>query len=171
MFPKKTSWASSPIYNYIYGIVLYYLLSYVLPLSMLVYFTVRLSINLREMNKKRQEMSKKAKERNDLTFSLVIVVVVFILCQLSNPLRRLLYVIYGPYHIGCGTVYFYFGSISVMLVNFNSACNFFIFCLCSPGFRRKLNQMFSRSGRVEPIGLSATVNNSDGISTINEIQN
>ena len=152
MFPKKTSWASSSIYNHIYTIILYYLITYLVPLSMLVYFTVILSINLRKMNEKRQEMSNKVKERSD-------------------PLRRLLYVIYGPYHIGCGTVYFYFGSVSVMLVNFNSACNFFIFCLCSPGFRRKLNQMFSRSGRVEPIGLSATVNNSDGISTINEIQN
>ncbi|KAK2138891.1 hypothetical protein LSH36_2258g00001 [Paralvinella palmiformis] len=103
MFPKKTSWASSSIYKYINDIILYYLLNYVVPLSMLVYFTVKLSISLRKMNKKRQEMSKKVKERSDLTFSLVIVVVVFILCQLSNPLRRLLYVIYGPYHIGCGT--------------------------------------------------------------------
>ncbi|KAK2138890.1 hypothetical protein LSH36_2258g00000 [Paralvinella palmiformis] len=104
------------------------------------------------MNKKRQEMSKKAKERNDLTFSLVNVVVVFILCQMSNPLRRLLYVIYGPYHIGCGTVYFYFGSVSVI-----------------PGFRRKLKSMFCRRRRVEPIGLYVTVNNTDDNSTFNEM--
>jgi len=150
MFPKKTSWASSSIYNHIYTIILYYLITYLVPLSMLVYFTVILSINLRKMNEKRQEMSNKVKERSD-------------------PLRRLLYVIYGPYHIGCGTVYFYFGSLSVMLVNFNSVCNFFIFCLCSPGFRRKLKSMFCRRRRVEPIGLYVTVNNTDDNSTFNEM--
>ncbi|KAK2140303.1 hypothetical protein LSH36_1401g00009 [Paralvinella palmiformis] len=121
LLPKKTAWTYSPLYNHIYAITLCYFLNYLVPLSMLVYIIVKLSISLRELNKKRQEMSNKAKERNDLTFSLVIVVLVFILCQLSNPLRRLLYVIYGPYHIGCGTVYFYFNSWSTTSVKFNSA--------------------------------------------------
>jgi len=156
LLPKKTAWTYSPLYNHIYAITLCYFLNYLVPLSMLVYIIVKLSISLRELNKKCQEMSKKVKQRNDLTFSLVIVVLVFILCQLSNPLRRLLYVIYGPYHIGCGTVYFYFGSVSVMLVNFNSACNFFIFCLCSLGYL------------VKPVGVSSTMSNGDRNSTINE---
>lgn len=173
MLPKKTALASSPVYNYMYSLALYYFITYLVPLSLLVYFTVKLSISLREMNKKRHEMSRKAKERTDLTFSLVIVVVVFIFCQLSNPIRRLLYIIYAPSTIGCGTLYFYFSSLTVMFVNFNSACNFFIFCVCSPGFRRQLNHIFRRSRRIEPIGLfnSNTMNRGDRKTNIDGIEN
>ena len=157
MIYRKTVLASSVIYKYLYRIVLYYCITYLMPLSLLVYFTVRLCTNLRAMNKKRQEMTKKAKERSDLTFSLVVVVVVFIICQLPNPIRRLLYVIHGPFRMGCGYPNFYFSSWAVIFVNFNSACNFFIFCLCSPGFRRQLKQMVARRRRVQPLVSSTTV--------------
>jgi len=159
MLYRKTALASSVIYKYVYTLAFYYAITYLVPLSMLMYFTVRLIINLREINKRRQEMSRKAKERSDLTFSLIIVVVIFMFCQLPNPIRRLLYVIYAPLRIRCGTPYFYFSSWTVTLVNFNSSCNFFIFCLCSPGFRRQLKQMIIRRGRVGPLGLSNVVNN------------
>ena len=166
---RRTALGDSAIYRYLYEIALYYLTSYVAPLSLLLYFTVRLSLSLREVNRKRQTMSRKAKERSDLTFSLIVVVVVFIFCQLANPVRRLLYVIYAPRRLGCGTPYFYFSSWSVALVNVNSAGNFFIFCLCCPGFRRQLKQMLCERGRIEPVGLSTTANSADVHSTVAEI--
>ncbi|KAK2169918.1 hypothetical protein LSH36_6g15043 [Paralvinella palmiformis] len=158
---KRTALSASPTYRYVYTVSLYYFITYLLPLSLLVYFTVRLSINLKEMNKKREEMTRKSKERSDLTLSLVIVVVIFIFCQLFNPIRRLLYVIYSPFNLGCGTPIFYFSSWAVIFVNLNSACNFFIFCLCSPGFRRQLKQIIAKRGQIEPLGLSTTGNNAN----------
>ncbi|KAK2138324.1 hypothetical protein LSH36_3325g00002 [Paralvinella palmiformis] len=159
MLIRKTALAASEIFRYVYTLALYYFITYLLPLSLLIYFTVRLSTNLKEMNKKRQEMTKKAKERSDLTLSLVIVVVIFIFSQLFNPIRRVFFVMYGPITLRCGTPRFYFISWAVIFVNLNSACNFFIFCLCSPGFRRQLKQMVAKRGQIEPLGLSMTVNN------------
>ena len=143
----------SPIYKYVYLVVLFYLVSYIVPLSMLSYFTVRLYVALNELRKKREQMTTKSKETYDMTFSLVVVVVVFMLCQLATPIRRVLSILYEKIQMDCGTPHFYFSSFSVLSISFNSACNFFIFCLFVGGFRRRLIKICDcRSWRVHPMG-------------------
>ncbi|KAK2148523.1 hypothetical protein LSH36_492g03036 [Paralvinella palmiformis] len=65
--------------------------------------TVRLYSSLRQWNKKREDMTAKARDNHDLTFSIVIVVVVFVICQLANPIRRLLDAIYPNTENVCGS--------------------------------------------------------------------
>ncbi|KAK2155968.1 hypothetical protein LSH36_225g02029 [Paralvinella palmiformis] len=152
MISPNTRLGASSVYAYLYQVFLYYLVIYVIPLSLLTYFTARLCISLRAARKRREALTAKARDNNDLTFSLVIVVVVFIVCQLVNPIRRLLAAVYVDRDLGCGSVYLYYRSWVATLVNFNSACNFFIFCLCSPGFRRRLKRILYDRAKVGAIG-------------------
>jgi hypothetical protein len=151
MYAIKTKMKNSPIFAYLYSVVLYYIFIYVLPLSCLIYFTVRLCISLQDAQKRRSQMTTKAQQNIDLTFSLVIVVIVFIICQMPNPIRRLLSALYPHKQQICGTVPFYFSSWAGIGVTFSSACNFFVFCLCGRGFRRRLKQLFTKTGRVAPM--------------------
>ncbi|KAK2139704.1 hypothetical protein LSH36_1646g00003 [Paralvinella palmiformis] len=146
----KSRITSSLLFIYGYQVFLYYLVIYIVPLTLVIYFTVRLYSSLRQWNKKREDMTAKARDNHDLTFSLVIVVLVFVICQLVNPIHRLLAAIYPKTENVCGSVRFYYKSWASILVNFNSASNFFIFCLCGIGFRRRLVQMCCRRGSVEP---------------------
>ncbi|KAK2145322.1 hypothetical protein LSH36_688g01005 [Paralvinella palmiformis] len=142
--------ASNPLSIYGYQVSLCYLVIYIIPLTLVIYFTVRLYWSMRQWNKKREDMTAKARDNHDLTFSIVIVVVVFVICQLANPIRRLLDAIYPKTENRCGSVHVYYKSWVSILVNFNSASNCFIFCLCGVGFRRRLVQMCFRRGSVEP---------------------
>ncbi|KAK2140182.1 hypothetical protein LSH36_1450g00003 [Paralvinella palmiformis] len=158
----RSTVASTLLFNYGYQVFLYYLVIYIIPLTLVIYFTVRLYSSLRQWNKKREDMTAKARDNHDLTFSLVIVVVVFVICQLANPIRRLLVAIYPNTEYICGSIYFYYKSWVSILVNFNSASNFFIFCLCGVGFRRRLVQMCFRRGSVEPSHFMSNATTSRG---------
>ena len=147
----KRQFSKKSTFNYVYKIFLYYAFYYVIPLGLLIYFTIRLCISLRHVQKRREEMTSKSRARLDLTFSLVIVVLIFIVCQLTNPIRRLLAIVYPlSSQNGCGTVYFYYTPISSLFVTFSSGINFFIFCLCGRRFRSRLKTLFWNS-RVVPV--------------------
>ena len=155
---EKRVFAQDNNFEYIYKVFLYYMFIYVIPLGFLVYYTARLCISLRRLQKKREEMTSKSRDKADLTFSLVIVVFVFIICQLMNPIRRFLVTVYPlAAQRGCGTVYFYFVPLSSLCVTFSSGINFFIFCVCGRRFRSRLRNLFCRPARVFPLTSIFTV--------------
>ena len=81
--------AESDMYQYVYLAGTYYLVIYVLPLVILVVLTYQLIRALRIAKRKREEMTSKGRINIDLTFSLVVVVAIFLVCQLFNPVRRM----------------------------------------------------------------------------------
>lgn len=72
----------------------------------------------------------------EVTFVLVTVVIVAIVCQ--SPLAVFHCVRYVVARYSCGHVIFYLETAAKLLVNINSCINFVIYCLLSPKFRCRL---------------------------------
>ena len=139
----------------------FYVIQFVIPLGLLIFFTTALIRKLKKI--KDQLKSKKAiqpsatsgvstatkgtdsqnqqdKNKKDdddtITLALIVVDVIFIICQLFKPIRQLTDQLIPPEDRGCGTVYFYYAPITTLGILFNSAINFLIFCICAKGFRK-----------------------------------
>ncbi len=136
---KKSNWAKGEIYNLTYKVILYYIFIYVIPLSVLIFCTYKLIISLRKVKKKKTEIaSKNADKGSDFTLSLIIVVIVFIICQIFNPIRRFLYDYFLEiYQRDCPYFYWYFQLFSGNILMLNSAVNFGIYFLSARGFKKK----------------------------------
>ncbi len=158
--PKRITapFARHPGYIYSYRISFYYVMIYALPMTFLAIFTFRLIRNLRQLNKRREEMTTKSRARADTTFSLVIVVIVFILCQLVNPIRRLMAQVIPSRYLGCGHFYYYFSSLNTAFVMASAASVLPVFVLCGKGFRQRLLRKLFYRNRVETTASSGGAN-------------
>ena len=79
---------------------------------------------------------------DNITPAFVCVVVVFIVCQVFNPIRRLLMFLVPPGQQKCWSFFSLFSPFSGTAVLVNSAGNFFIFVLVAKGFRRQVMMWF-----------------------------
>jgi len=77
-----------------------------------------------------------AQASREVTFVLVTVVLVAVVCQ--SPLAVFHCVRYVEATYSCGHVIFYLETAAKLLVNINSCVNFVIYCLLSPKFRLRL---------------------------------
>ena len=86
----ETELADQLAYQLGYYTVLSYLLQYIVPFCLLIVFTFKLVKVLVQARKKRQEMTRSKRDENGITKSLIGVVLVFMVCQLPAPTRRVL---------------------------------------------------------------------------------
>ena len=152
----KRAWALTVWYKYGYNVALYYFVIYILPLGILVFCTYRLTKSVRETFKKRQEMTRSSRDKADVTTSLVVVVVVYIICQFTNPIRRIWVEAVPASHQGCGYGYFYYSALSTTPVMISSATNFVVFVLCGKRFRLRLIELLLNRGKICPFRSTAT---------------
>ena len=74
-------------------VIAYYLFIYIIPLSILMFTTCQLIRSLKKVKDKKKGMtSSHSKSRDEITLSLVVVVVIFAVCQLANPVNIFTYV-------------------------------------------------------------------------------
>ena len=80
---------------------------------------------------------------NDLTKTLIIVIIVFMICEILNPVRRFLRaVLPDDSNLTCDTFYFYFNTIYAPTIVIQSSIHFFIFSAFNRRFRDKLRTKF-----------------------------
>ena len=144
----------SKTYDIIYGVILYYLLFYILPIISLSYMTFALIRALRRSHIKARAVLGgdvgRSKAREEITLSLIIVVFVFMICQFSAPARRIIMVIYH-HSRQCPGPLFYINAFALVSYKINSASNFFIFILCAKRFRSRVFALFKCCrGKVHP---------------------
>ncbi len=154
----RRAWALTDWYKYGYNVALYYLVIYILPLCILCFCTYRLVKSLRETFKKRQEMTRSSRDSADITTSLVVVVVVYILCQFTNPIRRIWVEAVPKSQQGCGHGYYYYNVLSSLPVMISSATNFVVFVLCGKRFRRRLIELLLNRGKIWPLRSTTATN-------------
>ena len=69
-------------------VITYYLFIYAIPLSILMFATYQLIRSLKKVKDKKKGMtSSHSKSPDEITLSLVVVVVIFAVCQLANPVN------------------------------------------------------------------------------------
>ncbi|ELU13083.1 hypothetical protein CAPTEDRAFT_216168 [Capitella teleta] len=130
-----------------YDLILSYTISYIIPIVSLVTMSFGLVRGLRNM---KFQGDNKQKTKKEMTFSLVVIVIVVVICQSFAPIRRVLRWKYPSYNmaIRCGGDLFYFGPTEIIFILINSSCNFFILVVCARGFRGKLLALVKRSSAV-----------------------
>ena len=157
----KQQWAKGETYNLTYKVIIYYVFIYVIPLTLLIYCTTKLIKSLNYSKKTKERLTGKEKDM-DFTKSLIIVVIIFIICQLFNPIRRFLFdYLLERYETKCPYFYHYFFLFSGNVLMFNCAVNFLCFFLSAPGFKKKFLEKWSMcrcwNRRVEPQSVATSV--------------
>ncbi len=142
-------WAKSRLYYYIYPSVVFTLALYIVPLSLIAFCTYKIVRSLAEARKRRQEMTRASRDEHEITFSLVIVIVVFVVCQLALPVNRI-WMSLPNANRACQSAYFYYTPVAFLGPIVNSAVNFIIFVLCCKRFKKKVISIIRRKGQVGP---------------------
>ncbi|KAK2159788.1 hypothetical protein LSH36_146g03019 [Paralvinella palmiformis] len=137
-----TSLLENDYYKYIYENGLYTLIVFLAPLVMLVMLNACL---IRELWRARQRALQRQMpafvavddQENNLTLVMVVIILVFVMCQTPALINNMLFVLAGSQYV-CGRPYFYYFHISNLLVSANSAVNFVIYCIFRKQFRERL---------------------------------
>ena len=130
-----------------YKIITYNVFMYVIPLVCLICMAVKLIKALQKPTFKKEEMTSAMKASHGLNLSLIVVVIIFIVCQIFIPILRVLDLVLPVSGQHCQDVQAYFLPFVVVAKNFNSAINFVIYTLCGRRFRRILFQMLRCGSR------------------------
>jgi len=136
------------LYRIVYYNILYAVLMLALPLITLSGLNVRLIRALTALRRKRAEMqgpkTSASSQDSNVTLVLVIVVLVFTVCQTPALVTQLMWSLLSDEARECGGLQYYFRNISNLLVVVNSAANFPIYLFFNTRFRLVLGQMTGR---------------------------
>ena len=157
-------------YRLHYKPVFFFILLYVIPLRLLIFFTASLIYHFKKSKMKVENQTlastgtgaalasasnaSKAKktQTGDVTFALIVVDIIFICCQLMSPIYRLCINLLPDEKKACGSAFSYFEVLVDLGVLINSSINFLIFCVCGKGFRSVvLQRLRCRKPTIQPV--------------------
>ena len=156
----ETYLLKNAVYTITYRIVLFFIFMYLIPMATLVYLNGRLLWGLRMSERFRAVLPQTASggttaagrrkkqsapsSRKSVTVIVVTVVMVCIACNVTALVAHLLWSLEKCFESlsYLETPRRYISQISSVMVNVNSAVNFFIYCLCSRNFRSELRRVF-----------------------------
>ncbi|ELU15391.1 hypothetical protein CAPTEDRAFT_203332 [Capitella teleta] len=145
---------SDPAFQWVYMTVLTMSISYIIPVSILLFMAVNIMRSLRQqsraMNSHSDERTKAAK---GLTITSVAIVLMFVVCQSFTSATRILMWIFDPYldYSRCGGHLQFYAFVPHVALMFNSAINFLCYILFAKTFRRKLVALFRRTNAVDDV--------------------
>ena len=167
---EQTPFRKNRVYFLVYKTIMYFIFRAIGPLLALIILNLRLVKALREVRKKHRDMNKSTKHRENITLMLVVVVTVFILCELPDLVVRvvfsLLVFLFKPDSYDVNKLR-YFNVTSNALLTLNSGINFLIYCLIGNKFRNILWQMCCKRGR----GRLTEVSETEPLTTKTHISN
>ncbi len=168
---NRTAFRESPVYFLVYKTIMYFIFRTIGPLLILIVLNLRLVRALQEVRKKHRDMTRSTKHRENITLILVVVVTVFVLCEMPDLIVRVIFsfmVFLKPKGFSVFVYRLRFANvISNALLTLNSGINFLIYCLIGNKFRKILWQMCCTKGRAglsevsetEPLTSKTTINN------------
>ena len=138
-------------YNYwfelLYKTTSYYLFMYIIPWVLLAVMTVFLVRAVRQAGRFRSQMAtNQADNTEDVTKSLIAIVVMSLICRPWEPIRRLMEAMLGR-QPGCGHYYFYYEEFPALTTVINSSVNFVLYCLFTKRFPETLKEIFQEKNR------------------------
>ena len=167
---EQTQFRKSRVYFLVYKTIMYFIFRAIGPLLALIILNLRLVKALREVRKKHRDMTKSTKHRENITLMLVVVVTVFILCELPDLIVRVVFsLLVFLFEPGSYDLYKlrYFNVTSNALLTLNSGINFLIYCLIGNKFRNILWQMCCKRGK----GRLTEVSETEPLTTKTHISN
>lgn len=88
----------------------------------------------------REQVSEKQRQESNVTFVLIVVVLVFCVCQTPALVNQILWTVLPEQARRCGGFQFYFSPICNVLVILNSSVNFVIYLVCNTRFQQTLRE-------------------------------
>lgn len=154
----KTSLRNNKIYFLVYKTIMYFVFRTIGPLIILVGLNLRLIKALQEVRRKHRDLTKSNKHRENITLMLVVVVSVFIVCELPDLSLRIIFSLREFFEIKTLDIpkLRYYNCITNALLTVNSSTNFLIYCLIGHKFRKILRQMCCRHIRSNVMEISET---------------
>ncbi|ELU04113.1 hypothetical protein CAPTEDRAFT_187569 [Capitella teleta] len=136
--PKFTPFAKTWSYSVVYSMIINYTVSFGLPIILLTVMTVRLMLTLKATRTRRDGMlaNNDGSVHDELHKSLIVVIVIFIITRIFEPIRIILTFVYpGQKH--CGQILFYYEMWAQIMSVTNSAVNVIVYILFTPRFKKK----------------------------------
>ena len=130
------AWAKTFGYRIVYTCVLEASVLTIIPLALVTFCTVCLTWVLRTARKQRMELRMQHRTETKVTTMLVVVLMVFLVCQTQAMIKQVLYYTLPEEKKWCGTTYYYFSYISNVIVLLNSAINCIIYIVFNEQFRQ-----------------------------------
>jgi hypothetical protein len=153
-------------YFVIYKTVCYFMFRKIGPLLILVGLNVRLMRALREMRRRHRYLTRRHRQRENVTLTLVVVVSVFIVCELPDVCLRVAVTVkeFDQHGEPLDADELLYGALPATnaLLTLNSAINFFIYCLIGHKFRHIMIRMLQSACEGRPIGTVLVSNVSVG---------
>ena len=147
-FPTYAKFNVNYWYKLIYKTTLYYIINYLIPWIILAIVTVFLVRAVKQAQKFRSQMGSNSDNQDnteDITRSLLAVVITSLVCRPWEPIRRVIEAIVGS-KPGCGHYYYYYEEFPSLTAALNSSANFVLYCLFAKRFPETLREML-RIGR------------------------
>lgn len=137
---QKTEFRNSRLYFLVYKTVCYFIFRTVGPLTTLIVLNSRLMRELQVIRRRHRDLTKRSKHRENITTMLIVVVTVFIVCQLPDLGVRIAVTIseFAPTVNINFDLLRYANAASNTLLALNSSVNFVIYCLVGKKFRKIL---------------------------------
>ena len=127
-------------FHEVYDHVVVYVLWTGVPLFILTLLTIRLIKAMKAHRRMQQEMnSLHSQQDSNMTFALILVVVVFVICHVQRFLLSMV-----PHEVFNDNLWRVLRSISTVLIVLNSAVNFAIYTLANKRFREVLTKNICR---------------------------
>ena len=151
---NKTAMRDNPVYFLVYKTCLFFVVRFLIPFTALAFFNQRLIRAMRESDQIRRRSTRGVaaaggKERQ-YTRTLVVVVVVFVVCELPDLTLRAWIALnhYAPAHVAFPrSRLLYVNTASNLLLTINSCINFVIYCFMGRRFRLILIRTLGCGGR------------------------
>ena len=147
---EYTSFGENRLFFYVYDTIGLLICLLIVPILTLTVITTRL-IKAMKAHRCMQLDMQSGSQQNDsnVTFALVIVVIVFIVCQVPTFFGYVLREVLPSNAMNCGGFRFYFEPIADLLVTLNSSTNFLIYTIANKAFRDVLvEKVFCRHPQI-----------------------
>ena len=135
------------VYQVVYRVCLNFVIWYLLPLAALVFFNQRLVHDLCKSHQLRRHIATDSGKGRQHTWMLVVVVIVFVVCQLPNMALHVCWVLYKQAGVFSTSALSYTSVASNLLLVVNSSVNVVIYCFMGRQFRAILLYMISCSSK------------------------
>jgi neuropeptide Y receptor type 1 len=145
----KTDFRRNKVYFLVYKTIMYFMFRTIGPLLTLIILNVKLILALKEMRRKHKDLTKGGRHRENITLMLVIVVSVFVICEIPDLILRILITMHEFQAVDMDINKLrYVNVITNMLLTVNSSINFLIYCLVGKKFRKILLDMHTCGHRM-----------------------
>ena len=137
-----TEIGKNKVFQEVYFIYTYLIVMFLLPFSLLTVLNILLIRAVNHAKATRHAITSSSSKETNLTVMLIVVINVFLACQLPALVDNMMVTIFGLEKLNCSVDWVRFTTISNLLVVVNSAVNFILYCTVGKRFRKVFIKIF-----------------------------